>query len=86
MKKQLQEIYPPDYNSLIVQDLWPARYQILSIIFLKEFIKLNVNMDTMIKKCKTSVTKYKGCDCFLEYTNFKDDLTEYKFLFLCNEN
>ena len=28
---------------LIVQDLWQAHYQILSIIFLKEFIELNVN-------------------------------------------
>ena len=24
--------------------------------------------------------KCKHCDCFLEYTNFKDDLVEYKFL------
>ena len=41
-------------------------------IFLKEFIKLNVNLDTMIN------------DCFLEYTNFKHDLTEYKYL-RCNK-
>ena len=32
-------------NLLIVQ----APYQILPIIFLREFIKLNVNTDTMIK-------------------------------------
>ena len=37
----------------------------------------------MIKK--TSRIKYKYCDCFLEYTNFKEDLTEYKYL-LCNKN
>ena len=24
--------------------------------------------------CKTCGIKYKYCDCFLEYTNFKDDL------------
>ena len=24
--------------------------------------------------------KYKCCDCFLEYTNFKDDAIEYKCL------
>ena len=24
--------------------------------------------------------KYKYCDCFLEYINFKDDLLEYKYL------
>ena len=28
---------------------------------------------------------YKHCDCFLEYTNFKDDLIEYKCL-CCNIN
>ena len=39
------------YNSLLIaQDLWQAHYQILSIIFLKKFIELNVNMDMMIKK------------------------------------
>ena len=38
------------YNSLLIaQDLWQAHYQILSIIFLKKFIELNVNMDMMIK-------------------------------------
>ena len=30
------------------------------------------------KKCETCRIKYKYCDCFLEYTNFKDDLIEYK--------
>ena len=34
---------------LIVQDLWQNHYQNLSIIFLKEFIELNVNADTIIK-------------------------------------
>ena len=29
--------------------------------------------------------KYKYCDCFLVYTDFKDDLMEYKCL-LCNKN
>ena len=36
----------------IDSDLWPACHQILSIIFLIEFIKLNVNPDTMIKNVK----------------------------------
>ena len=31
------------------------------------------------KKCKTCGIIYKVCNCFLEYTNFKDDLTEYKY-------
>ena len=32
------------------------------------------------KKCETCRMKYKYCDCFLEYINFKDDLIEYKYL------
>ena len=34
---------------LIASDLWQVLYQILSIIFLKEFIKLNVTTDTMMQ-------------------------------------
>ena len=30
------------------------------------------------KKCKTCGIEYKYCNCFLEYTNFKDDFIEYK--------
>ena len=37
------------------------------------------------KKCKTSRIKYKYCDCFLEFTNFKDNLIECKCLY-CNNN
>ena len=41
------------YNSLLTaQKLWQVQYQILSIIFLKEFIQFNVNSDTMIKNVK----------------------------------
>ena len=32
------------------------------------------------KKCETCRIKYKCCNCFLEYTNFKVDLIEYKCL------
>ena len=32
------------------------------------------------KKCETYGVSYKVCDCFLEYTNFKDNLIEYKCL------
>ena len=44
-----KKIYRTAYSLLIAQDLWQAYYQILSIIFLKEVIKLNVNTDTVIK-------------------------------------
>ena len=37
------------------------------------------------KKCETCRIKYKNCDCFLEYANFKHDLIEYKCL-CCNKN
>ena len=33
----------------------------------------------MVKKCETCKIKYKYCNCFLEYTNLKDDL-------YCNKN
>ena len=52
MGKKLQKIYLTYCNLLIAQDLWEAHYQILSIIFLKEFIELNVNKDMMIKYLK----------------------------------
>ena len=52
------------------------------IIFLKEFIELNGHDD---KKCETCRIKYNYCDCFLEYTNFEDDLIEYKCL-CCNKS
>ena len=37
------------------------------------------------KKCETCGIKYRYYDGFLEYTNFKDDLVEYKCLY-CNKN
>ena len=37
------------------------------------------------KKGETCGIRYKYCNCFLEYTSFKDDLIEYKCLF-CNKH
>ena len=85
MEKKLQKIYLTYYNLLIVQDLLQAHYRILSIIFLKEFIELNVNLDMIKKKCETCKIKYTNCKCFLECTNLIDDLIEYKCL-CCNKN
>ena len=45
MKKKLQKIYLTYYNLLIAQDIWQVHYQVLSIIFLKKLIELNVNLD-----------------------------------------
>ena len=52
MKKKLQKIYLTYYNLFMVQDLWQAHYQVLSIIFLKDFIEFNVNQDMAIKNVK----------------------------------
>ena len=82
-----KKLYPTDYNSLIVQDLWQALYQILFIILLKEFIELNVNKDIITKYVKhpesnTKITKLKllkiKCKHFREYTTFKDNLIKHK--------
>ena len=37
------------------------------------------------KRYETCRIKYKYCNCYLEYANFKDDLIERKCLF-CNKN
>ena len=57
--KKSQKLYLTDYNLLIVQDLWQVHYQILLIILLKEFIKLNVNTDTLIKNVKLAESNTK---------------------------
>ena len=37
------------------------------------------------KKCETCGIRYKYCNCFLECTNFRDDLIDYKYL-CCSNN
>ena len=46
--EKLQKIYLLFDSLLTAQDLWQAYYQ----IYLKEFIELNVNLDTIIKNVK----------------------------------
>ena len=43
MEKKWQNIYITFNILLKAQDLWQAHYQILLIIYLKDFIELNVN-------------------------------------------
>ena len=43
MENKLQKIYLTYFSLLIAQNLWQAHYQILLIIYLKDFIELNVN-------------------------------------------
>ena len=57
MKEKSQKIQLTYYNLLKAQYLSQAHYQILSVIFLKESIKLNVNLDTMIKNVKLAELK-----------------------------
>ena len=52
MDKNREDIFLTYCNLLIAQDLWQVLYQIMSIIFLKEFIELSLNLDTMVKDVK----------------------------------
>ena len=52
MEEKLKKIYLTNYNLLIAHALWLSHHQMLSIIFLKEFIKLNVNADMIMKNVK----------------------------------
>ena len=65
MEKKLQKIYLTYYNLLIVQDLLQAHYRILSIIFLKEFIELNVNLDMIKKNVKLAKLNIQIANVFL---------------------
>ena len=61
-----QKIFLTYYNLLIEQDLWEAHYQILAIMFLKKFMKLNVNIDTIIKNVKIVELNSKFETVFLD--------------------
>ena len=65
MEKKLQKICLTCYSLLISQNLWQVDYQILSIIFLKEFIKLYVKADIMIKYVKFVELHTKYATVFL---------------------
>ena len=57
-----------------MQDLWQGHYQILPIIQMKVFIKLNINLSVIVKNEKMCGIKYNVCGCCREYTNDADDL------------
>ena len=46
----------------------------------EEIYKLKCKFGHNYEKCETFGIKCEYCDCFLKYTNFKDDLIEYKCL------
>ena len=64
MEETLQKMNLTYCNLLIAQDLWQARYQILSIIFLKEFIELK-NDNMMIKNVKLVELETGSANIFL---------------------
>ena len=80
-KKKLQELIKKenkskkknltDNNLLIVQNLWPTHYQVLSIYLLKEFKKINVNMDMMIKNVKLVELNTEIATVFLKTQTLK---------------
>ena len=71
MEKKLQKVCLTCYNLLIVQDLWQAYYQILSIIFSEETHKINVNTDTMIKDVKLAELDINIAPVFLNTRTLK---------------
>ena len=76
--------------SYIVQFIDSARFMASSLSnlvnnFFEKIHRIKCKYRHDDKKCETCRIKYKYCDCFLEYINFKDDLTEYKCL-CCNKN
>ena len=70
-KKKLQKLYLKDYNFLTTQDLREAHYQILLRILLKEFLKSNVNTDTMRTNVKLVELNTKITSAFLNAKTLK---------------
>ena len=71
METKLQKIYLSYCNLLIAQDLWEAHCQMLSIIFLKEFTKLNVSVSTMTKNVQLVELHMKYATVFLNIQTSK---------------
>ena len=64
MEKTLQKIYLTYYNLLVVQDLWQALYQVLSINLLEGIHRIKFKCKHDNKKCETCGIRYKKCSCF----------------------
>ena len=62
-----------------MQDLWQI-HSLLNLLnnLFERLHRIKCKFKHDDKKCETCRIKYKYYDCFLEYTNFKDDLIEYK--------
>ena len=53
----------------------------LIINFSERIHKIKCKFGHNDQKCETCGVKYKYCDCFLDYTNFKYNLIDYRCLF-----
>ena len=81
MENKSQKIYLTYSSLLRAQDLWQAHYQVLSIIFLKEWIELNENSiknkkndkkwDKKLKNVELCIIRYRDCDFFLNIQTLK---------------
>ena len=71
MEKKIQKIYLTYFSLLIAHNLWQVHYQILSVIFLMEFIELNVNLETMIKNVKNVQLNKSIANVFLNTHTLK---------------
>ena len=80
MENKLQKIYITYYYLFIAQDLWQVLYQILSIIFLKEFIELNVNTNITIENVKLVEVNMSIATVFSNTQILKMIIMEYKCL------
>ena len=56
MEKKSEKNISYILHVLIGQNLWQPPYQIFSVIFLKELIELNVNMDMIIKNVRLNIS------------------------------
>ena len=63
--------------SYMLQYIDSARFMASSLSNLVNTHKIKCKSEHN-KKFETRRTKYKYCDCFLEYPNFKDDLIEHR--------
>ena len=71
MEKKSQKLYPADYNLLILEDLLQAHNQIVLIILLKEFMKLNVKTNKIIKNANRVELNTKIANAFFNRKNLK---------------
>ena len=80
MEKKLRKIYLAYYNLLMASSLSNLVNNLS-----KGIHRIKWEYGHVDKKCETCGIKYKYCNCFPEYANFKDDLIENKCL-CCNKN